>query len=61
MDQLATMPEKFQLVRDNYVVSKGYRFTHHKNYRIFYTINHHLRSIFIHRILHAFRQWEHFI
>ena len=61
MEQLSFMPEKFQLVRDDYLASKGYRSTHYKNYLIFYIIDHHMQTVFIHRILHTSRQWEYLI
>lgn len=61
MEQLAFMPEKFQLVRDDYLASKGYRYTSYKNYLIFYIINDNQRTVVIHRILHSSRQWEHLI
>ena len=61
MEQLAFMPEKFQLVRDDYLAGKGYRYTGYKNYLIFYIINDSQHTVFIHRILHASRQWEYLI
>ena len=61
MEQLTFMPEKFQLVRDDYLASKGYRYTGYKNYRIFYIIDDSQHTVFIHRILHASRQWEYLI
>ena len=61
MEQLSFMLEKFQLVRDDYLASKGYRSTRYKNYLIFYIINYHMQTVFIHRILPASRHWEYLI
>lgn len=61
MEQLAFMPEKFQLVRDDYLANKGYRYLGYKKYLIFYTINDRKHTVFIHRIIHSSRQWEYLI
>ncbi|MGX7092379.1 type II toxin-antitoxin system RelE/ParE family toxin [Hutsoniella sourekii] len=58
MGTLCYMPQKFQLVNDDYLASKGYRFTRYKKYLIFYTISESVSKVFIHRILHASRKWE---
>lgn len=58
MSTLCYMPQKFQLVNDDYLASKGYRLTRYKKFLIFYTIAELETKVFIHRILHASRKWE---
>ena len=59
--QLAFMPQKFQYVRDDYLASKGYRYTRYKKYLIFDTVDDSHHFVYIHRILHSSRQWEYLI
>ncbi|RLK63920.1 type II toxin-antitoxin system RelE/ParE family toxin [Atopobacter sp. AH10] len=58
MGTLCYIPQKFQLIHDDYFASKGYSLTRYKKYLIFYTISELETKVFIHRILHASRKWE---
>lgn len=50
---LASMPERYGLIADNYLRYKGFRKCRVKNYLIFFKIDAASQTITIHRILHA--------
>lgn len=54
---LSSMPERFPLVRDNYLASMGIRATSVGNYLIFYVVNHEKRRVDIARVLYGKRDW----
>lgn len=54
---LNSMPERFPLVRDNYLSSLGIRVTSVGNYLIFYVVNHEERRVDIARVLYGKRDW----
>ena len=54
---LSNMPERFPLVRDNYLSSLGIRVTSVGNYLIFYVVNQEEHRVDIFRVLYGKRNW----
>ena len=54
---LSSMPERFPLVRDNYLSSLGIRVTSVGNYLIFYVVNTEEHRVDISRVLYGKRDW----
>lgn len=54
---LSDMPERYALVKDNYLKNMGIRFISVKNYIIFYTIDENKQTVYVIRILYGKRNW----
>ena len=55
---LSSMPDRFPLVRDNYLASLGIRVTSAGNYLIFYVVSHEEHRVDIARVLYGKRNWN---
>lgn len=58
---LSTMPERYPLVKDEYLAQKGYRCIPVDHYLIFYTVNQPMETVYVVRILYGKRDWRHFL
>ena len=56
IESLATMPERFPLVRDTQLRLRGYRMLLVKNYVVFYIVNN--KTVEVRRIVYSKRQYE---
>lgn len=57
VSSLATMPQRYGLVNDNYLRGKEFRKCLIKNYIIFYKIHEESNPVMVHRILHTRQNW----
>ncbi|WP_455089450.1 type II toxin-antitoxin system RelE/ParE family toxin [Peptoanaerobacter stomatis] len=57
VSSLSTMPYRYGLVDDTYLLHKEFRKCLVKNYIIFYKIDEENKTILIHRILHSKQNW----
>ena len=55
---LEFMPERYGLVKDNYLAGRGFHATTVGNYTVFYRVNHAARRVSISRVLYARRDWQ---
>ena len=51
------MPQRYELVNDNYLRGKEFRKCLVKNYIIFYKIHEESKTVMVHRILHTRQNW----
>jgi addiction module RelE/StbE family toxin len=56
--QLADIPQKYPLVRDERLAMLGYRKLVVKNYVVFYTIDEATQIVDVERVLYARRNWQ---
>lgn len=54
---LETMPEKYALVFDEYLASRGIRMLTVQKYLIFYTVDRSKNEVYISRVLYGKRNW----
>lgn len=57
VSSLSTMPQRYELVNDNYLRGKEFRKCLVKNYIIFYKIHEESKTVMVHRILHTRQNW----
>jgi toxin ParE1/3/4 len=57
IQSLKTNPERFPLVRDAYLASKGYRHIVVKNHLVFFIIREEERAVSVMRVLYGRRDW----
>lgn len=58
---LERFPERYPLVKDEYLARKGYRVISLDHYLIFYLVNKQEQVIYISRILYEKRDWLHLL
>jgi len=56
--KLSFMPQKFRLVHDPYLTSKGYHLMNVENYTAFFVISEKRKSVRVMRIIHGARDWK---
>ena len=54
---LSDMPERYHLVKDDYLKNVGIRYISVKNYIIFYTVSATKQKVYVVRILYGKRNW----
>ena len=57
IQSLKKSPERYPLVRDSYLASKGFRVTVVKNYLVFFIIRKVTKSVSVMRVLYGRRDW----
>jgi len=55
--KLSFMPQKYRLVNNQYLASKGYRSMTMKNHTAFFIINERRKVVTVRRIIYARRDW----
>jgi len=56
--KLAFMPQKYRLINDNYLASKGYHLMNIENYIAFFVIDEETKTVRVRRIIHGARDWK---
>ena len=57
IQSLKESPDRFPLVQDGYLASKGFRMIIAKNHLIFFVIREEIRTVSVMRVLYARRDW----